>query len=165
MPLRVNRPTRLPSARSTSTARPCCSASPPIRFNGLHSRQRNEEVQFYACEVLARQSGEDLRPLPPHLRKYNLARLLACRLRGIFLSDVQQGDIGPDLFRHAFIMKAPRTALRRRALSSLDQGQEPEPSLHRQGQGSVFLTNILVGSSLALCDCEVSTVTCSEPWI
>jgi bifunctional non-homologous end joining protein LigD len=69
-------------------------------FNRLHSRKHNDEVQFYAFDVLAMQ-GEDLRQLPLHLRKNNLARLLARRVDGIFLSDFEQGDIGPDLFRHA----------------------------------------------------------------
>jgi bifunctional non-homologous end joining protein LigD len=40
-------------------------------------------VQFYAFDVLAMQ-GEDLRQLPLHLRKNNLARLLARRTDGIF---------------------------------------------------------------------------------
>jgi bifunctional non-homologous end joining protein LigD len=43
--------------------------------------------------------GDDLRPL--HLRKTNLARLLARRPEGIFVSDFEQGEIGPDLFRQA----------------------------------------------------------------
>ena len=65
-------------------------------FNGLHSRKHNEEVQFYAFDILAMR-GEDLRPLPLHLRKNNLARLLARRINGIFLSDFEQGEIGPNL--------------------------------------------------------------------
>ena len=48
--------------------------------------------------------GEDLRKLPLHLSKNNLARLLARRIDGIFVSDFEQGEIGPDLFRHAFLM-------------------------------------------------------------
>jgi bifunctional non-homologous end joining protein LigD len=36
-----------------------------------------------------------------HLRKNNLARLLARRPEGIFVSDFEQGEIGPDLFRQA----------------------------------------------------------------
>jgi bifunctional non-homologous end joining protein LigD len=72
-------------------------------FNGLHSRKHNDEVQFYAFDVLAMQ-GDDLRQLPLHLRKNNLARLLARRVDGIFLSDFEQGEIGPDLFRHACLM-------------------------------------------------------------
>ena len=38
------------------------------------------------------------------MRKTNLARLLARRVDGIFLSDFEQGEIGPDLFRHACLM-------------------------------------------------------------
>src|SRR5712672_3132807 len=45
--------------------------------------------------------GEDLRKLPLHLRKNNLARLLARRPEGIFVSQFEQGEIGPDLFRQA----------------------------------------------------------------
>ena len=42
-----------------------------------------------------------MRNLPLHLRKTNLARLLARRPEGIFVSDFEQGEIGPDLFRQA----------------------------------------------------------------
>jgi bifunctional non-homologous end joining protein LigD len=38
------------------------------------------------------------------MRKTNLARLLARRIDGIFLSDFETGEIGPDLFRHACLM-------------------------------------------------------------
>src|SRR5258705_2887116 len=69
-------------------------------FNGLHSRKHDEEVQLYAFDMLAL-DGEDLRKLPLHLRKTNLARLLARRPEGIFVSDSEQGEIGPDLFRQA----------------------------------------------------------------
>ncbi len=72
-------------------------------FNGLHSRKHDAEVQFYAFDMLAG-DGEDLRKLSLSLRKTNLARLLARRVDGIFLSDFEQGDIGPDLFRHACLM-------------------------------------------------------------
>lgn len=41
--------------------------------SGLHSRKHNDEVQFYAFDVLAMES-EDLRQLPLHLRKNNLAK-------------------------------------------------------------------------------------------
>ena len=54
-------------------------------FNGLHSRKHDDEVQLYAFDVLAL-DGEDLRKLPLSLRKTNLARLLARRPDGIFLS-------------------------------------------------------------------------------
>jgi bifunctional non-homologous end joining protein LigD len=39
------------------------------------------------------------------MRKTNLARLLARPIDGIFLSDFEQGEIGPDLFRHAYLMR------------------------------------------------------------
>ena len=45
--------------------------------------------------------GEDLRALPQHIRKTNLARLLAHRPEGIFISEFERGEIGPDLFRAA----------------------------------------------------------------
>jgi bifunctional non-homologous end joining protein LigD len=48
--------------------------------------------------------GEDLRGLPLSMRKTSLARLLARRVDGNFLSDFEQGEIGPDLFRHACLM-------------------------------------------------------------
>lgn len=72
-------------------------------FDGLHSRQHNDGVQFYAFDVLMSE-GEDLRKLPLSMRKTNLARMLARKVNGIFLSDFEQGEIGPDLFRHACVM-------------------------------------------------------------
>src|SRR6476646_10268386 len=72
-------------------------------FDALHSRQHNDEVQFYAFDLLVA-NGEDLRALPLHLRKNNLARMLARRVDGIMLADFEQGEIGPDLFRHACLM-------------------------------------------------------------
>jgi bifunctional non-homologous end joining protein LigD len=58
---------------------------------------RNEEVQLCAFDVLAI-DGDDLRDLPLSLRKTNLQRLLARRPDGIFISQFEQGEIGPDLF-------------------------------------------------------------------
>jgi hypothetical protein len=117
----------------------------PSDYNGLHSRKHNDEVQLYAFDVLALE-GEDLRPLPPHLRKANLARLLERRINGIFLSEFEQGEIGPDLFRHACLMgleglvsKHRDRALPRRPLVALDQGEEPNPPLFRPCQRTVFL--------------------------
>ncbi len=69
-------------------------------FNGLHSRRHDDEVQLYAFDILAL-DGDDLRKLPLHLRKTNLARLLARRPEGIFVSEFEQGEIVPDLFRQA----------------------------------------------------------------
>ena len=48
--------------------------------------------------------GEDMRKLPLSLRKTNLAQLLARRVDGIHLAPFEQGEIGPDLFRHACLM-------------------------------------------------------------
>ena len=75
-------------------ARRCCSASTAGRdFNGLHSRKHDDEVTFYAFDMLV-SDGDDLRKLPLSMRKTNLARLLARRVDGIFLSDFEQGEIG-----------------------------------------------------------------------
>jgi bifunctional non-homologous end joining protein LigD len=72
-------------------------------FDGLHSRQHNDEVQFYAFDVLA-SDGDHLRKLPLSIRRASLMRLLARRVNGIFLSDFEKGEIGADLFRHACLM-------------------------------------------------------------
>jgi bifunctional non-homologous end joining protein LigD len=69
-------------------------------FNALHSGKHNDEVQLLAFDVLA-MDGDDLRNLPLSIRKANLARLLARRPDGIFMSEFEQGEIGPDLFRKA----------------------------------------------------------------
>ena len=63
-------------------------------FNALHSGKHNEEVQLCAFDVLAL-DGDDLRKLPLSMRKANLARLLARRPEGIFISPFEQGEIGP----------------------------------------------------------------------
>ena len=69
-------------------------------FNALHSGKYNGEVELLAFDILAL-DGDDLRGLPLSMRKANLQRLLARRPDGIFESDFQQGEIGPDLFRKA----------------------------------------------------------------
>lgn len=69
-------------------------------FDGLHSRRHDAEVQFYAFDVLI-SDGDDLRRMPLSMRKADLARLLRRRVDGIFMSDFEQGEIGPDLFHHA----------------------------------------------------------------
>jgi bifunctional non-homologous end joining protein LigD len=48
--------------------------------------------------------GDDLTKLPLSLRKTNLQRLLARRVDGIHLAPFEQGEICPDLFRHACLM-------------------------------------------------------------
>ena len=72
-------------------------------FNGLHSRRHDDEVEFYAFDCLVA-DGDDLRKLPLSMRKTNLARLLARRPDGIHAAPFEQGEIGPDLFRHACLM-------------------------------------------------------------
>ena len=72
-------------------------------FNGLHSRRHDHEVEFYAFDMLV-SDGEDLRKLPLSMRKTNLHQLLARRVDGIHLAPFEQGEIGPDLFRHACLM-------------------------------------------------------------
>lgn len=72
-------------------------------FAGLHSRKHDEEVQFYAFDAL-NGDGEDYRKLPLSMRKMNLERLLRGRVGGIFVAPFEQGQIGPDLFRHACMM-------------------------------------------------------------
>lgn len=69
-------------------------------FAGLHSRKFDQEVQFYAFDVLMSET-EDLRPQPLFLRKGILARMLKRKVDGIKLSQFERGEIGPDLFRAA----------------------------------------------------------------
>ena len=57
-------------------------------------------MELLAFDILAL-DGDDLRGLPLSMRKANLQRLLARRPDGIFLSDFEQGEIGPALFRKA----------------------------------------------------------------
>jgi bifunctional non-homologous end joining protein LigD len=69
-------------------------------FDGLHSLKYDNHVMLYAFDILVA-DGDDLRKLPLAMRKTNLARILARRPEGIFVSDFEQGEIGPDLFRKA----------------------------------------------------------------
>jgi len=69
-------------------------------FNAIHSRKHDTEVQLYAFDCLAA-DGDHLRRLPLSLRKTNLARILARRIDRIHMAPFEQGEIGPDLFRHA----------------------------------------------------------------
>ena len=61
---------------------------------------REDQICLCGCKS----DGEDLRKLPLSMRKANLAQLLARRVDGIHLADFEQGEIGPDLFRHACLM-------------------------------------------------------------
>jgi hypothetical protein len=91
-------------------------------FDGLYSGQHNDEIQLYAFDILAL-DGDDLRKLPLHLRKTNLARLLARRADGIHLAPFEQGEIGPDLFRAACDMMLEGLVSKRR-----DSRYRPGPS-------------------------------------
>ena len=72
-------------------------------FNGLHSRKHDDEVEFYAFDMLV-SDGDDLRKLPLTHAQDQPGRLLARRVDGIHLAPFEQGEIGPDLFRHACLM-------------------------------------------------------------
>ena len=67
----------------------------PSDFNGLHSCRHDDEVQFYSFDILV-SDDEDVRSLPLSMRK-------ATGAPG-GRSDFEQGEIGPDLFRHACLM-------------------------------------------------------------
>jgi bifunctional non-homologous end joining protein LigD len=69
-------------------------------FDALHSRKHDEEVRLYAFDCLAL-DGIDLRDLPLFTRKKRLAQLLGRRPEGIFVAHFEQGESGPELFRHA----------------------------------------------------------------
>jgi hypothetical protein len=89
---------RLISASLLATRVPpeWCSASLLPRIT-LHSNKHDDEVELIAFDFLA-VDGADLRCLPLSMRKANLQRLLSRRLDLIFVSDFEQGEIGPDLF-------------------------------------------------------------------
>jgi len=92
-------------------------------------------VQLYAFDVLAL-DGEDLRNLPFSMRKTNLERLLARRPDGIFVAPVEQGEIGPDLFREALkgCVEALRPPVSGGPVEALDQDQEPPAPGDGSGQ-------------------------------
>jgi bifunctional non-homologous end joining protein LigD len=74
--------------------------SPVFLHGALHSGKSDDQVQFYAFDMLAGDS-DYIRALPLTMRKANLARLLARRSDGIFIAPFEQGEIGPDLFQAA----------------------------------------------------------------
>jgi bifunctional non-homologous end joining protein LigD len=61
-------------------------------FAALYSRRHDEEVQFYAFDMLLG-DGDDMRQLPLSIRKANLARLLARRSDGIFIAPFELGEV------------------------------------------------------------------------
>jgi len=54
-------------------------------FAGLHSREHDDEVQFYAFDCLV-SDGEDIRKLPLTMRKTNLSRLLGASMASFCLT-------------------------------------------------------------------------------
>ena len=56
---------------------------------------------MHVFDILA---SDDFLDLLLSMRKANLARLLHRRRDGIFLGSYEQGEIGPELFRHACVM-------------------------------------------------------------
>jgi hypothetical protein len=77
--------------------------------------------------------GDNLRDLPLSLRKTNPARLHRGRPDGIFISDLKQREIGPELFPQSMRIRtrrisqqASRSAMPQRPRKALDQGQESE---------------------------------------
>jgi ATP-dependent DNA ligase len=68
----------------------------------VSTADRTSTGYIFASTIM--RSSSNVRRLPLSMRKANLARLLARRVDGIFLSDFEQGEIGPDLFRHACLM-------------------------------------------------------------
>src|SRR5260370_26967163 len=70
-------------------------------FDCAAAGKHNDEVQFDAFDAPSA-DGDDLRAVPLSPRKTKLARLLDRRPDGMFIAPVEQGEIGPDLFRAAF---------------------------------------------------------------
>jgi ATP-dependent DNA ligase len=93
-------------------------------FDALPSRQHYEEVQLCAFDLLV-EGSDDLRKLPPHLRKASLERLLARRPEGVFINPFERGEIGPDLFRAACQMGLKGLVSKRR-----DRPNQPGRSQH-----------------------------------
>jgi bifunctional non-homologous end joining protein LigD len=105
-------------------------------FNGLHSRRHNDQVKLYAFDILAL-DGDDLRSLPLHLRKEKLARLLAKRPVGIFVSDYEQGEIGPELL----LEEGPRLEFKRTLPAP--EGRDDRWMVDQKSIGNTALHNLL----------------------
>jgi bifunctional non-homologous end joining protein LigD len=112
-------------------------------FNGLHSRKLDDEVQLYSFDVLMN-AGDDLRPLPLHLRKNHLAKMLRWRVDRIILNDFERGEVGPELFRHACLMglegivSKQGPAVSARSIQAPDQGEEPNVTGNEPARGGCF---------------------------
>src|SRR5215471_6495279 len=107
------RPPNIKPLKCHNFGRTCsdCGVKNTVPINGTilvllinHSTKEQSELSTETCsaplaqlcafDVLA-MDGDDLRNLPLSMRKANLARLLARRPEGIFISEFEQGEIGP----------------------------------------------------------------------
>ena len=75
-------------------------------FDGLHSRKHDDEVQFYAFDILT-SDGEDVRKLPLSMRKASLSRLLARRVDRLLISEKRHSSISGRVWDPLFM---PQTA-------------------------------------------------------
>jgi ATP-dependent DNA ligase len=90
--------------RTMTSPRPQARCSVEAGHHAVEQpNNRERSLRSYAFDILV-SDGEDLRRLPLSMRKASLARLLARRVDGIHLAPFEQGEIGPDLFRHACLM-------------------------------------------------------------
>jgi len=80
-------------------AKPCCpGVDGRSDFNGLHSRKHNDEVQFYAFDMLALEGLRPAQAAAAHAQDQPRPAGGSSRRRQ---SDVEQGEIGPDLYRQS----------------------------------------------------------------
>ncbi len=77
------------------------SALPGVLLGGAGSAAMALRTQLFGSAADTQNYIDGNGTRCSHLRKAHLARLLARRPEGIFVSDFQQGEIGPDLFRWA----------------------------------------------------------------
>jgi hypothetical protein len=112
-----------------TSARSSREGSIPV-FDALHRRQHVSEAGLYAFDLLEL-NGEDLRPRPLGERKARLEKLLG-RKTGAIVYNEHTDEDGATVFRHACKLgfeghrvEAAGGALPIRAVSGLDQGQEP----------------------------------------
>lgn len=87
--------------------------------------------------------GDDIRKLPLTMRKTNLARLLAQRVEGILIADVERGEIGqsfsgtPARWDWKAWRQTGRSAISHRPITALGKGQKPGISCNATGQRCV----------------------------
>jgi hypothetical protein len=109
------------------------------RHAGVNAGHRNQTYR-----LIVQKEQKRVRKLPLAMRKTNLTRILTRRPQGIFISEFEAGEIGPDLFRKAcefglegLVSKHRDRPLSRRYIAQLDKGEEPEASGHGAGQRGV----------------------------